>query len=140
MSYLASDVLSVILGSLSVEKFSGDPEKIHSTLALVKRHYPILDVFSFTSGDVYPFSRDLEDSLNILQRSGMISMANPDYDTFIVNTNGRKIGSQLASTLFNESEQKQLREISHIFQEECGIVELSSSRVTEPADNEAVAA
>lgn len=124
---VASDVLAVVLGCLSVEKFAGDPEKIHTTLARIRRHYPILDVFKFTVGDVYPFSRDLEDALSILQRSGMISMANPKYDTYVVTNNGRKIANRLLSA-FDESEQKQLREVAEIFREECGILELTPDR------------
>lgn len=119
---VASDVLAVILGSLSGTKFSGDPEKIHTTLARAKRHYPILNVFSFSSGDVYPFSRDLENALSILQRSRMIRMQNPDYDTFVVTHNGRRVASEYLSR-FDQRDQQQLQELAEIFEFECGIAD-----------------
>lgn len=119
---VASDVLAVILGSLSGSKFSGDPEKIHTTLARARRHYPLLNVFSFSSGDVYPFSRDLENALSILQRSRMIRMQNPDYDTFVITHNGRRVANEYLSR-FDQHEQQQLKEIAEIFEFECGIAD-----------------
>src|SRR5439155_8890025 len=105
---VASDVLAAILASLHVNKFTGDQEKIHTTLARAKRHYPILNAFSFSSGDVYPFSRQLEDALSILQRSRMIRMENPDYDTYVLTPNGKFVGTEYVS-VFEKAEQKQIK-------------------------------
>jgi hypothetical protein len=117
---VASDVLAAILASLHVNKFTGDTEKIHTTLARAKRHYPILNSFTFSSGDVYPFSRQLEDALSILQRSRMIRMENPDYDTYVLTPNGRIVGTEYTS-VFDEAGQKQIKELAEIFEFECGI-------------------
>lgn len=122
---VASDVLAAILGSLGSDKFTGDPEKIHTTLSRAKRHYPILNIFSFSSGDVYPFSRELEDALSILQRSRMIRMQNPDYDTYVVTHNGRRVAREYLSH-FGETEQKQIKELAEIFEFECGIPDVES--------------
>jgi hypothetical protein len=117
---VASDVLAAVLASLNIEKFSGDPEKIHSTLARAKRHYPILDVFSFSSGDIYPFSRELEDALSILQRSRMIRMQNPDFDTYLVTPSGKRVGERYLSK-FSDGERAQIEELAEIFEFECGV-------------------
>jgi hypothetical protein len=120
---VASDVLAAVLASLSVEKFSGDPEKIHSTIARAKRHYPILGVFNFSSGDVYPFSRELEDALSILQRSRLIRMQNPDFDTYLVTPSGKRVGEEYL-LCFSDIEKKQIEELAEIFEFECGIREI----------------
>lgn len=123
--HVASDILAAILGLLSVNKFTGDQEKIHTTLARVKRHYPILNAFNFTVGDVYPFSREVEDALSILQRSRMISMENPEYSTFVITPSGRKVAGSVLGE-FDQDEQRQLSELAEIFSGECGKLELAS--------------
>jgi hypothetical protein len=117
---VASDVLAAVLGSLSVDKFSGDPSQIHTALARARSHYPILEVFNFSSGDVYPFSRELEDALSILQRSRMIRMQNPDFDTYLLTPNGRRVGREYLER-FTEDDQRQVKELAEIFELECGI-------------------
>ena len=126
---VASDVLAAILGSLSGSKFTGNPEAIHTTLARAKRHYPVLSVFSFSSGDVYPFSRDLENALSILQRSRLIRMQNPDYDTFVVTRNGRRVADEYLSR-FSEAEVKQIKELAEIFETECGLPDTDADSTT----------
>jgi hypothetical protein len=123
--HVASDVLAAILGSLKVDKFEGDPEKIHTTFARTQRHYPLLRLFNFTVGDVYPFSRDLEDALSVLQRSRMIRMQNPDYDTYVVTRAGRTVSEALLMT-FTESDQQEIKELSEIFEAECGKLDYDS--------------
>lgn len=117
-----SDILAGILCFLKGSRFSGDPEKIHSTIARLQRHYSILDAFTFTRGDVYPFSRLLEDSLSILQRSRVIGMENPDYDTYCVKEESKQfIGENVLGNFFAE-QREQLQEIAEIFEAECGKV------------------
>jgi hypothetical protein len=130
--HVASDILAAILGRLSVDKFTGDQERIHTTLARIKRHYPILGAFNFTVGDVYPFSREVEDALSILQRSKMISMENPEYSTFVITPSGRKVAASVLEE-FDQDERRQLTELAEIFGGECGKPKLASDS-EEPED------
>jgi hypothetical protein len=124
---IAPDILAALLGQLQVKKFVGDPEKLHTCLARASRHYSILNTFRFTVGDVYPFSRDLEDALSILQRSRMIRMENPDYDTYVVTENGKTIGNRLLES-FGEEEKQQLKELEEYFRLECGKEEIEREK------------
>lgn len=121
-SYVPSDILAGILCFLKGSRFSGDPEKIHSTIARLQRHYSILDAFTFTRGDVYPFSRLLEDSLSILQRSRVIGMENPDYDTYRVEEESKQFVAENVLAHFSDEQRQQLQEITEVFESECGKV------------------
>jgi hypothetical protein len=125
--HVAADVLAALLGQLQVKKFVGDPERLHTCLARASRHYSILNPFRFTVGDVYPFSRDLEDALSILQRSRMIRMENPDYDTYVITANGENIGRHLLES-FGDEEKQQLKELEEYFRLECGKEEIERER------------
>ncbi|HXY79355.1 MAG TPA: hypothetical protein VEI08_01835 [Candidatus Bathyarchaeia archaeon] len=114
-----SDVLAGILAHLGVDKFTGDSEVIHTILARAKRHYSVLNVYNFTSGNLYPFSRELEEALSILQRSRMIRMENPDYDTYVIPPTGKRLAEQIFA-MFAADDQRQLRELAEIFASQCG--------------------
>jgi hypothetical protein len=120
MKPVPSDILAGILCFLKGSRFSGDPEKTHSTIARLQRHYSILDAFTFTRGDVYPFSRLLEDSLSILQRSRVIGMENPDYDAYCVKQESKQFIEEKVLGCFSDEDRQQLREIAEIFEAECG--------------------
>lgn len=123
-TYTPSDVLAVIVGG-GVRTFISDPKTIHITLWKAKRYYPILNVFAFTVGDVYPFSRELEDAINILQRSRLIFTDSPDYKTYTIARNINHVAAKILER-FDDVQKKQLRELSMIFRVECEGNELSS--------------
>lgn len=117
---VASDILAGVLSYLDIDKFSGNPERLHQTFARMRGLYPILRPFTFTSRDNYPFSRLLEDSFSILQRSRLIRMENPSYDTYLITDSARSFVQDHIIPLFGPDEQQQLKELASIFAVECG--------------------
>lgn len=113
-----SDILAVILARLDSTRFTANAKTIHTTFARAKRHYPLLSAFNFTSSEVYPFSRELEDSFSILQRSRMISRQNPDYAVYELTPTGKQIGVARIEKLDPET-QRQIAELAEIFSFEC---------------------
>lgn len=132
---VSSDILAAILGLMPDDpnaretRFTGESERIHTILERVQRHYSVLDSFNFTQDDLFPFSKELEDSLAILQRSRMIKMENPDFIEYVVPTSTKRLVEREVIEMFDDSERQELKELASIFAAECG-TSISSGQPT----------
>ena len=114
------DAIACIIGSLESRKFTGETRKIHTTLARLHGYYPVIESLHFTEGDVYPFSRSLEDALTVMQRSRLVRMENPDYDAYVVTAAGKAMANRILD-VYPEEESSQLRELAKIVDIELAI-------------------
>ncbi len=119
--YLPTDIVAAILGLLGCEDFMGNTERIHSTLASLRGQHPILREFAFSTNDIFPFSRELENSLAVLQRSRLLRMENPDFSLFVVKQGAKEYIKTQVLPRFQPDELLELREIARKFEEACGL-------------------
>jgi hypothetical protein len=119
--YLPADIVAAVLGLLGCEDFTGNTERIHSTIASLREQHPILREFAFSTNDIFPFSRELENSLALLQRSRLLRMENPDFSLFVVKQGAREYIKTEILPRFRPDELLELREIARKFEEACGL-------------------
>ena len=119
--YLPADIIAAILGLLGCENFVGDTEKIHSTLESLRQEHAILREFAFSTNDIFPFSRELENSLAVLQRSRLLRMENPDFSIYVVKQDSKDYVKKEILPRFTSDELLELRELSRIFEAACGL-------------------
>lgn len=117
------DAFTCIIGSLKSAKFTGNTRRIHTTVARLSGYYPVIESLRFTRDDIYPFSRELEDALAVLQRSRLVRMENPDYDTYVVTPAGKVMATRLLDS-YPEDEATQLRELAKAVEIEWAIPEV----------------
>lgn len=119
--YLPSDIIAAILGLLGCENFTGKTEKIQTTIATLRKHHPILQEFAFSTNGVYPFSRELENSLSVLQCSRLLRMENPDFNVYVVKHTAKEYIRSNVLPRFKPDELLELHEIARKFEEVCGL-------------------
>ena len=118
--YIASDVVAAILAEAGVDAFTGDSTAIQDTFFRMAQSFELLETtMPFSTREVTPFSRDLEDALVSLELSRIIGMENPDYDRYIVKSAGREFVQEYILPLFTDEEKKQIREMAVFFAEKC---------------------
>jgi len=78
--YIAPDDIILAVFSLSGrELLPADEEKIHRAVCELKKKYPqLLEIFSFSRNDVYPFSKLLERVLLRLEIARLVTIENPN--------------------------------------------------------------
>jgi hypothetical protein len=97
-------------------------EIIQRTFYKLKKEYPILKpITPFSTSDVYPFSRVLEDAISTLQNTRIIGMENPDFERYIIKDKGKEFVKNNILSLFFDDELRQIRAMAKIFEKECGI-------------------
>jgi hypothetical protein len=121
--YLPDDVIAGVLGSLEVSIFTSDASRIHPALACLREKYPVLRGFTFSTGDLYPFSRLLERVLTRLQLARLIGMDNPDYERYRISDGAKKFIQDEVLPRFTPDQQAEIRAIAAGFGEACGIPE-----------------
>jgi hypothetical protein len=119
--YLPADIVAAILGLLGCENFTGNTERIHTTLAALREQHPILRAFAYSTNDIFPFSRELENSLALLQRSRLLRMENPDFSLFVVKKGAKEYIKTQVLPRFQLDELLEVREIARKFEEACGL-------------------
>lgn len=117
-SYIGpDDVIASLLCFLEKEEITGNPRILHSSINRLKDEYPeLLKDFTFTRGDIYPFSRDLEMVFFRLQNSGIMKMMNPDFDVYRTTHKSKNGIKKVILSKFPKEKQDKLKEMSVKFE------------------------
>lgn len=88
----------------------------------LRKRYSILDAYVFSDSGPEPYSPVLDESVSRLQLSGLIGRENPNYEVVFLQDAADKFYDEVLSREFNESQQKQLREIASEFLKQVRVV------------------
>ena len=112
------DTVAVMFSYFRSENIPLDVRKIHSTLCELKKKYPeMLEEFSFSKNDVYPFSRLLERVFFRLQNSSLISTVNPDFKECIIKADSKEYIRKNVLPLFKKVNQVKLEKMGKEFEQ-----------------------
>jgi hypothetical protein len=112
------DVIAALFSFIDRKEIPLDVQKIHVALYKIKKQHPeMLEQFSFSEKDVYPFSRLLERVLFRLQNSNLISTVNPDFKVCIIPDISKQYVQKHILPLFNEGDQKKLEQMGKLFEQ-----------------------
>ena len=112
------DVVVYLLALLEREKMTADDETIHSAFHELKKHYPeLLKDLTFSRGDIFPFSNELQRSLFNLLNSGIMEAINPVYEVYRIPKRSKKAIISHLSNSFSDSEKEELLHMSEKLQE-----------------------
>jgi hypothetical protein len=117
--YLSTDIVAGVLFYSKLESFTGNIRLIHETIYRLRDHSRLLRSFPFSLNDVYPFSRQLEDVLFSLERSRIIGMDNPDFESFKIKKKGKTYIQKKILPRFGESELHELEKLGEEFRAAC---------------------
>lgn len=93
-------------------------KKIHTAMYEIKKKFPdMLEEFSFSVNDIYPFSRLLERIFFRLQNSSLISTVNPDFKECIVRNQSKEYIQKTVLPLFTKDEQEKLEKMGKEFEQ-----------------------
>lgn len=108
-----ADVVSYVLALRTKEKLTADDENIHRAFHKLKEDHPeLLKEMSFTRGDLFPFSNELQTALFNLQSSGAMEAINPVYEVYRIPKKMREGIKSYLSNNFSEPEKEELRRMS----------------------------
>lgn len=108
-----SDVVAYLLANLTKPKMTADDEVIHNAFRRLKEEHPQLLVdMTFSAGDIFPFSEELQTSLFNLQSSGIMEAINPVYETYRIPKTAKDTIITHLSDCFSVPEKHELREMS----------------------------
>ena len=106
------DIVAYLFALQESETFQSDENILHSAFYELKEEFPdFFEEFIFTRGDIYPFSKELENIFFRLQQSGILEIMNPSYEKFIFKQSSKKIVLEHISDRFNEAEKIRLEEM-----------------------------
>lgn len=121
MSFILDDVIGGVLYFSKKTLFTGDPKVIHETFYELRDRYPLMQsLLAFTKNSVYPFSKQLEETLNTLQICRIIGMENPDFERYQIKSGGKKFIGKDIIPLFDKNQLKQIKEMAKVFDKKCG--------------------
>lgn len=111
------DIIAAMLCFFEEKEFPLDTSKIHKALFHVKEKYPeLLNEFSFSVDDVYPYSRLLEMVLFRLQNADLINTLNPGFKVFIIPEKSKQFIQKNILPLFSKEQQEKLACMGKLFE------------------------
>ncbi len=123
--YILDDIVAAIIALVPEEegdKFDANTRQIHETFRELRERYTILrDRLNFSQGDIFPFSRQLEEAFATLELSRIIGMENPDYTRYLIKQEGRRFVTERLLPLFSDDEKQQLRSMAEEFAQRCHV-------------------
>jgi hypothetical protein len=120
------DLLAGIYLYSGKKKFTSNKAKIHSVMkTLVSKHCRdaghIADDFVFSEGDIFPFSKTLENAIMRLQLSSILIAENPSYYKYSINDDIRREIIEEIERHFEEPEIALIKKMSKEFASECAV-------------------
>lgn len=82
-------MFAYILAQSGLENLPSDRHILHgvvSNLAKQDAYQQLLVDFEFSTQDIFPFSRELENVLNSLHLGKILTARNPEYSCFVINS------------------------------------------------------
>lgn len=94
-------------------EITANDSALHGAFFKLKEKYPeLLGELSFTHGQIFPYSIDLQRAIFNLQRADLIEAPNPTYEYLLLKSASKETIKHGLSGLFSEKEQAKLVEIS----------------------------
>lgn len=113
-----SDVVTYLFALLEKEKMTADDQIIHCAFHRLREDHPeLLKDLTFTRGDLFPFSNELQRSLFNLQSSGIMEAINPVYEVYRIEKKFKKEIKSHLSDIFSDSEKEELLQMSRELEE-----------------------
>lgn len=112
------DVISSIIAYSQVDAFPSDREHLHNFFKTMKQcgeFSPLLENFTFSQVDIYPFSRELESLFTLLQLSRLIIIDNPRFSQYRVNLKLRDKILVTITTKFDVEQRELLEKLGKEF-------------------------
>lgn len=111
-------IIAYLFSSLENEKIPTDEGKLHSSIFELKKEYPdFFEDFTFSQGNIYPFSKELERVLFRFQQSLILGTINPTMEFFTFSDKSKKIVKQHYSDKFNGDERDKLAKMGQRLQQ-----------------------
>jgi hypothetical protein len=116
-----TDVIAGMLSYMGEDKFPANANLIHSAIFHIQEdHSELLEGLTFSRGDLYPFSRQLERVLFQLQNSGIISTLNPGFKQCEIPSGTKEYLVKEILPLFTADEQEELQLMANEFEKKIG--------------------
>ena len=112
-------IIAYLFASLKMEEIPTAENKLHSAIETLKREFQtdLLENFTFSRGDIYPFSKELERVLFRFQQSSILGTINPTMEYYIFPSKSKEIIKHHYSDRFSEEERNLLSRMSARLQE-----------------------
>lgn len=106
------DVIASVLFWLP-ETFKANKEVFHTTVTQMAEEHPdLFGAFEVTSDYPYPFSRRLENVLNRLGQSQLLSILNPAFSTYCVDAESKATIEARHLKKFSAEQKQVLRDVA----------------------------
>lgn len=113
-----NDVITYLLALLKKQKMTADDQTIHCAFYRLREDHPeLLKDLTFTRGDLFPFSNELQRSLFNLQSSGIMEAINPVYEVYRIPKKFKEGIKSHLSDIFSDSEKEELLQMSKELEE-----------------------
>lgn len=107
------DVIAYLLALLKKERMTADDETLHRAFYELKReHLELLKDLTFSQGDIFPFSSEVQRAIFDLQHSGLMEAINPVYEIYRIPRKSKEAILLFLSKSFSESEKTELNQMS----------------------------
>jgi len=120
------DIIAYLLASLKTERIPTDVNKIHSAFFKLKQHFPeLFDNLTFSKGDLYPYSKELERILFRFQQSNILGTINPTFEAYIISNKSKEVIQNYYKDKYSDEEKRILLDITEQIEKE-GLLSFSS--------------
>ena len=112
-------IIAYLFASLDREQIPTAEKKLHSAISELKKGYKtdLFENFTFSRGDIYPFSKELERVLFRFQQSSILGTINPTMEYYKFSSESKEIVKRHYSDKFSGEEKKLLSEMGNRLKE-----------------------
>lgn len=111
-------VIAYLLALLEKERMTADDESIHRAFyELKEEHFELLKDLTFSQGDIFPFSGEVQRAFFDLQHSGLMEAINPVYEIYRIPKRSKEAILSYFSKSFSNSEKAELEQMSKRLEE-----------------------
>ncbi len=103
------EVVAYLFATIGDEDITANDYVLHSAFyELKKKHPELLDELSFTSGQIFPFSADLQRAIFNLQRSELMEAPNPSYEYHVMKKKDKDVLKSDLAKVFSKQNKAEL--------------------------------
>ncbi len=112
------DVIAYVFAKTKPTEVTADDERLHSAFCQLKKEHPrLLEGVIFTSGDIFPYSHELQRSIFNLQSSGLMEAPNPVYESYKMSNESKRLLLKRLLPVFSTSEKAELDQMTERFRQ-----------------------
>ena len=104
------DFIAKILLSMTIDRITTKPSKLHQAIYRIKDKYPELKDITFDESGVIPFSDELDSVFFRLGLTGLISCQNTSFDYFRIREETRETFTNMVDALLTKDQCERLTE------------------------------